>query len=99
MKRIVQSAYDRDATDYDARFTSLQRPKFVDLLGAHAERLAGAAQILDAGCGTGLLFEFLAQRGVDARGIIGVDFSYIYPLEENHPLANTMRFSLLVGRQ
>ncbi len=28
--------------------------------------------------------------------IIGVDFSYIYALEENSPLANTMRFSLLV---
>lgn len=28
--------------------------------------------------------------------IIGVDFSYIYALEENHPLANTMRFSLLL---
>ncbi len=28
--------------------------------------------------------------------IVGVDFSYIYALEENHPLANTMRFSLLL---
>lgn len=29
--------------------------------------------------------------------IIGADFSYIYALEENHPLANTMRFSLLLN--
>jgi opacity protein-like surface antigen len=29
--------------------------------------------------------------------IVGVDFSYIYALEEQHPLANTMRFSLLVN--
>lgn len=29
--------------------------------------------------------------------IIGVDFSYIYALEEDHPLANTMRFSLLLN--
>ena len=37
--------------------------------------------------------------GVGVRyNIIGVDFSYIYPLEENHPLANTMRFSLSVLR-
>lgn len=28
--------------------------------------------------------------------IIGVDFSYIYAIEEDSPLANTMRFSLLV---
>ena len=29
--------------------------------------------------------------------IIGADFSYVYALEENHPLANTMRFSLLLN--
>ncbi|MBO6576562.1 MAG: type IX secretion system outer membrane channel protein PorV [Rhodothermales bacterium] len=29
--------------------------------------------------------------------IIGIDFSYIYALEENSPLANTMRFSLLIN--
>ncbi|MFT4605900.1 MAG: long-subunit fatty acid transport protein [Rhodothermales bacterium] len=29
--------------------------------------------------------------------IIGIDFSYIYALEENSPLANTMRFSLLLN--
>ncbi len=29
--------------------------------------------------------------------IVGVDFSYIYALEENSPLANTMRFSLLLS--
>ena len=29
--------------------------------------------------------------------IVGVDFSYIYALKENHPLANTMRFSLVLN--
>ena len=29
--------------------------------------------------------------------IIGVDFSYIYALEDEHPLSNTMRFSLLLN--
>lgn len=28
---------------------------------------------------------------------VGVDFSYIYPLEEDSPLANTIRFSLLLN--
>lgn len=28
--------------------------------------------------------------------IFGVDFSYLYTLKENHPLANTIRFSVLV---
>lgn len=42
--------------------------------------------------------QFLTLGAGIRYNIIGVDFSYIYPLEENHPLANTMRFSLLVGR-
>lgn len=29
--------------------------------------------------------------------IFGVDFSYIYTLRENHPLANTIRFSVLLN--
>jgi len=29
--------------------------------------------------------------------IVGVDFSYIHTLQEDHPLANTMRFSLLLS--
>ncbi len=29
--------------------------------------------------------------------LIGVDFSYIYPLEENSPLSNQLRFSLLLN--
>jgi len=28
--------------------------------------------------------------------IVGVDFSYIYTIEEDHPLANTIRLSLLL---
>lgn len=31
--------------------------------------------------------------------VLGVDFSYIYPIEQNHPLADTIRFSLIVGRK
>lgn len=38
-----------------------------------------------------------ATLGAGIRyNIIGVDFSYIYTLEEDHPLANTTRFSVLV---
>ncbi len=29
--------------------------------------------------------------------LVGVDVSYIYALEENHPLSNTMRFSILLN--
>ena len=41
--------------------------------------------------------EFLTLGAGIRYNIIGVDFSYIYALEEGSPLANTMRFSLLVN--
>ncbi len=42
--------------------------------------------------------EFLTLGAGFRYNIVGVDFSYIFPFEENHPLANTIRFSILVGR-
>lgn len=41
--------------------------------------------------------QFLTFGAGIRYSIFGVDFSYIYALEENHPLANTMRFSLLLN--
>ena len=41
--------------------------------------------------------QFLTLGAGIRYNIIGVDFSYIYALEENSPLANTMRFSLLLN--
>ena len=41
--------------------------------------------------------EFLTFGSGVRWNIIGADFSYIYALEEDHPLANTMRFSLLLN--
>lgn len=41
--------------------------------------------------------KFLTLGAGIRYNIIGVDFSYIYALEEDSPLANTMRFSLLLN--
>ncbi|MFW5972833.1 MAG: type IX secretion system outer membrane channel protein PorV [Bacteroidota bacterium] len=41
--------------------------------------------------------EFLTFGAGLRYNIVGVDFSYIYAMEENSPLANTMRFSLLLN--
>ncbi len=41
--------------------------------------------------------KFLTLGAGVRYNIIGIDFSYIYALEENSPLANTMRFSLLLN--
>jgi long-subunit fatty acid transport protein len=40
--------------------------------------------------------EFLTFGAGLRYSILGVDFSYIYALEENHPLSDTIRFSLLI---
>ena len=41
--------------------------------------------------------EFLTFGAGVRYNLIGVDFSYIYALEDEHPLSNTMRFSLLLN--
>lgn len=41
--------------------------------------------------------QFLTLGAGVRVNVIGVDFSYIYALEEDSPLSNTMRFSLLVN--
>ena len=41
--------------------------------------------------------KFLTLGAGIRYNIIGVDFSYIYAIEEDSPLANTMRFSLLLN--
>ncbi len=41
--------------------------------------------------------EFLTFGAGIRYSMFGVDFSYLYTLEEDHPLANTMRFSLLLN--
>lgn len=39
-----------------------------------------------------------ATFGIGLRySIIGVDFSYFIPIQDDHPLANTMRFSVLIN--
>ncbi|HEX7070932.1 MAG TPA: type IX secretion system outer membrane channel protein PorV [Rhodothermales bacterium] len=41
--------------------------------------------------------QFLTFGAGIRYSLVGVDFSYIYALEENHPLSDTMRFSLLLN--
>ena len=41
--------------------------------------------------------EFLTFGAGIRYNIVGVDFSYVYAMKENHPLSDTMRFSLLLN--
>jgi ubiquinone/menaquinone biosynthesis C-methylase UbiE len=78
VKDILRASYDRSAARYDSEFRALQRPKYEALLGARADALAGrAGRAVDLGCGTGLLAEWLAERGgAAARALVGLDLSH-----------------------
>jgi len=74
-RTFLRSAYNAQADDYDDQFRPLQWPKFEALLGADGARIAGAARVLDAGCGTGLLGAFLRRAGRTPDALFGVDIS------------------------
>jgi ubiquinone/menaquinone biosynthesis C-methylase UbiE len=69
-KRHVMKRYDLTAHLYDVRYEAEQRAKYEAAL----ENLPSGefGLVLDAGCGTGLLFSYLADL---AEAIVGLDIS------------------------
>lgn len=69
-----QSHYDQLAAEWDLRFTAedLEFLTFkVDQFGVEA-----GMDILDLGCGTGIMFDLLRRRVGDEGTVTGVDFSF-----------------------
>jgi ubiquinone/menaquinone biosynthesis C-methylase UbiE len=75
MQDILKKSYNRQALTYDQQFAPLQLPKYKTLLGRDAGWIKKCSTILDLGCGTGLLLDFLHERGIEKARITGVDFS------------------------
>ncbi|RLG91955.1 MAG: hypothetical protein DRO36_02940 [Candidatus Hecatellales archaeon] len=73
-KRDVQNFYNKIARSYDELYGEEQKEKFRLALNLNNLKLNG--KVLDAGCGTGLLEEFLGGR-VEAEKLLvfGVDIS------------------------
>jgi ubiquinone/menaquinone biosynthesis C-methylase UbiE len=69
-KRDTMDRYERTAKTYDMQYSEEQEAKIEAAL--EESRIEGKAVILDAGCGTGLLFRHVAKR---ARLIVGIDTS------------------------
>ncbi|HEX6818566.1 MAG TPA: methyltransferase domain-containing protein [Ktedonobacterales bacterium] len=65
------ASYDRVAGEYAAQFFGELAHKPLDraLLDAFAEEVRGIGPVADIGCGPGQVANYLADRGVDARGI------------------------------
>jgi ubiquinone/menaquinone biosynthesis C-methylase UbiE len=67
-KRSVKQRYDITAHLYDMRYAEEQEAKYKAALAG----LNVAGAVLDAGCGTGLLFSHVAAQ---AEAVVGVDVS------------------------
>jgi ubiquinone/menaquinone biosynthesis C-methylase UbiE len=63
-------SYDATATIYDKRYAEEQAAKIEAAL--KNVRIEREWLILDVGCGTGILFDYIAD---EAEGIVGLDFS------------------------
>ena len=68
-KREVEAYYDATANSYDSLYADEQKAKYVEALRLLSGKVEGA--VLDAGCGTGLLFQHLTG----AKTIVGADLS------------------------
>jgi ubiquinone/menaquinone biosynthesis C-methylase UbiE len=64
------SRYDLTAKMYDARYAEEQEIKYAEALARL--RIGRSSDVVDVGCGTGLLFSHVAA---EARMIVGVDVS------------------------
>jgi len=69
-KRSIMKRYDLTAQMYDTRYEAEQKAKINAALNAIKKTRLGL--LLDAGCGTGILFEHISDF---ADTILGVDFS------------------------
>ncbi len=73
--RTLSRAYDRSAATYDERFRELQRPKYrvaaklLESVPDAAGMLARDAAILDAGAGSGLFAEWLADEAESSPAV------------------------------
>lgn len=83
-----QEFFDRLAAEWDLMFTTedLERLQYVvDKL-----EVTAGMQILDLGCGTGILFDLLRRRAGEQGCVVGVDFSIemARKAHRNFPFAN-----------
>jgi ubiquinone/menaquinone biosynthesis C-methylase UbiE len=69
-KRRIIRRYDLTAQMYDARYSEEQEAKYkVAMEGLH---VSSSSLILDVGCGTGLFFNYVAEK---AKMVVGLDIS------------------------
>jgi len=86
-KRKIMHRYDLTAHIYDMRYAEEQTAKIETVLKSVS--IEKGALVLDVGCGTGLLFNYLADK---AENIVGVDISrktLLHAKNRSRKFANT----------
>lgn len=84
MESDVEASYARRAAEYTENFGSVAvaHPSDIALITAWAEQINGP--LLDAGCGPGQWAGYLAENGIDARGVDQVP-SFIEHARRTYP--------------
>ncbi|MBN2735365.1 MAG: class I SAM-dependent methyltransferase [Spirochaetales bacterium] len=76
---ILQNSYNRSAHNYDSQLAEIQLEKYKIMLNQH--QWPSFSRILDIGCGTALLYDFIANNlkskgmALDSFEYHGIDFS------------------------
>lgn len=76
---ILIKSYNRNAPNYDKKFKYIQTSKYIKLITNNY--LIKYDKILDLGCGTGLLYDYMLERaaklpdGAQLPEYFGIDFS------------------------
>ncbi len=83
-----QKFFDDLAAEWDLMFTAEDLERLTNI--ADGLNVKSGMDILDLGCGTGILFDILRRRVGDSGSITGVDFSYemAQKAHRNFPFAN-----------
>jgi ubiquinone/menaquinone biosynthesis C-methylase UbiE len=75
MKKLLKKSYNLDSENYDFKFKEVQFEKYRKLLSENKYLISPITNILDLGCGTGLLIDYLKTINLFYNNIYGVDFS------------------------
>jgi ubiquinone/menaquinone biosynthesis C-methylase UbiE len=91
-KRSIMSRYDLTAHIYDMRYADEQAAKIEAAL--KTVKFEDNSVVLDAGCGTGILFDYIANQ---AKAIVGLDISKKILLEAKKHAKNPLNVHLILA--
>ena len=93
-KRRVQLKYDLYARTYDELYRSEQWDKYKLIVKSIKSKFKCKVMV-DAGCGTGLLYEYLSKHGFNVETYVGIDISFEMVKRAKLKLSNTLNVELV----